>query len=113
VTLPSNLIDPDIRCYGRTRLCDDKALQWPSDSLMEEIEKCLTEGARRMYVGAGGTIDYSQMWQRSGKGGGGGKASVGKTHLQVSLGRLPAGRTAYVLHAESGARRAALAGDDT
>ncbi len=44
VCLQSQLVNPDIETYVRTRLRDDKALEWPP-SVHRDIEHRLTEGA--------------------------------------------------------------------
>ncbi len=49
VALQSQLVDPDIETYVRSRLHVDKALKWPSN-VQEEIEECISKGAGRMYV---------------------------------------------------------------
>jgi hypothetical protein len=48
VALQSQLVDPDIETYVRTRLRVDKAFKWPSN-VQGEIEKCLTKEAGGMY----------------------------------------------------------------
>ncbi len=84
VSLESNLVDIDIGHYVRTHLRGDRALQWPSDGLMEEIERCLTEGAHGMYVFADSPLII--FMRRCGQSMGGVATNAAKTYLQVSLG---------------------------
>jgi hypothetical protein len=47
VALQSQLVDPDIEAYVRTRLRVDRALKWPSN-VQDEIEECITKSAGGM-----------------------------------------------------------------